>query len=91
MEHMQKQHFSFNSRKGSSPSEVFLKILGLFFELKFLENFQSKTHKLILKSNSRNKNWIVDPFTQVKSTKHMAKNQFQMHILWFFFHADVKM
>ena len=21
----------------------------------------------------------------------MAKNQFQMHILWFFFHADVKM
>ena len=27
MEHVQKQHFSFNSRMGSSPSEVFLKIL----------------------------------------------------------------
>ena len=24
MEHVQKQHFSFNSRKGSSPSELFL-------------------------------------------------------------------
>ena len=23
--------------------------------------------------------------------EHMAKNQFQMHILWFFFHTDVKM
>ena len=34
---------------------------------------------------------MVDPFTQVKSAEHMAKNQFQMHILWFFFHADVKM
>ena len=27
MEHVQKQHFSFNSRIGNSPSEVFLKIL----------------------------------------------------------------
>ena len=26
----------------------------------------SKPHKLILKSNSRNTNWIVDPFMQVK-------------------------
>ena len=26
MEHIQKQHFSSNSRKGSSPFEVFLKI-----------------------------------------------------------------
>ena len=38
-----------------------------------------------------NINWILDPFTQVKSAEHMAKNQFQMYILWFFFHADVKM
>ena len=28
---------------------------------------------------------------QIKSVKHMAKNQFQMQILWFLFHADVKM
>ena len=28
---------------------------------------------------------------QVKSVEHMAKNQFPKHILWFFFHADVKM
>ena len=53
--------------------------------------FLIKNPKLILRSTSRNKNWIVDPFTQVKSAEHMAKNQFQMHILWFFFHADVKM
>ena len=33
MEHVQKKHFSFNSRKGSSPSEVFLRIWQLFFEL----------------------------------------------------------
>ena len=46
---------------------------------------------LILKSNSRNTDWMVDPFTQVKSAEYMAKHQFQMHILWFFFHADVKM
>ena len=45
----------------------------------------------MLKSNLRNKNWIVDTFTQVKSAEHMVKNQFQMHILWFFFHDDVKM
>ena len=32
MEHVQKQHVSFNSRKGSSPSEVFLNISLLFFE-----------------------------------------------------------
>ena len=32
MEHVQK-HFSFNSTKGSNPSEVFLKISRLFFEL----------------------------------------------------------
>ena len=31
-----------------------------------------KTHELILKSNSRNTNWTVDPFTQVTSTEHMA-------------------
>ena len=28
--------------------------------------FYSKPHKLILKSNLRNTNWIVDPFMQVK-------------------------
>ena len=39
----------------------------------FLENFYSKTHKLILKSNSCNTSLIVDPFTQVKSAEHMAK------------------
>ena len=27
---------------------------------------------------------------QLKSAEHMAKNQFQMHILRFFFHADFK-
>ena len=54
-------------------------------------NFLFKNHKLIAKSNSRNTiNWIVDPFTQVKSAEHIAKNQFQMHVLWFFFHDDVK-
>ena len=32
-----------------------------------------------------NTNWILDPFTQVKSAERMAKkNQFQMHIFWFF-------
>ena len=39
----------------------------------FLETFYSKTHKLILKSNSRNTNWIVDPFTQIKSAEHVTK------------------
>ena len=40
----------------------------------FSKNFYSKAHKLILKSNSRNTNLAVDPFTQVKSAEHMAKN-----------------
>ena len=31
MAHVQKQHFSFNSRKRSSPSEVFLKNLTAVF------------------------------------------------------------
>ena len=39
----------------------------------FLENFYSKTHKFTIKSNSRNTDWIVDLFPQVKSAKHMAK------------------
>ena len=39
----------------------------------FLETFYSKTHKLIFKSNSRNTDWIVDSFTQVKSAEHMTK------------------
>ena len=42
-------------------------------EKTFLENFYSKSKKLILKSNSENTFWIVDPFTQVKSAEHMAK------------------
>ena len=33
MEHVQKQHFSFNPRKGSSPSAVFLKVSQSCFEL----------------------------------------------------------
>ena len=33
---------------------------------------------------------IVDPFKQVKSAEHMAKNQFQVHSV-VFCHADVKM
>ena len=53
-------------------------------------NFYSKTYKLVLKDNSRNTNYIKDPFTQVKSAEHMAKNQIQMDILWFFFHAYIK-
>ena len=32
----------------------------------FLEKFYLKTHQLIFKSNSRNTNSLVDPFTQVK-------------------------
>ena len=36
---------------------------------------------------SRDTNWIVDPFTQVKSAEHMSKNQFQILILWFSFLA----
>ena len=32
-----------------------------------------REEKLILKSNSENTIWIVDPFTQVKSAEHMAK------------------
>ena len=33
-------------------------------------NCFSKTHQLIFKSNSRNNNWLVDLFTQEKSTEH---------------------
>ena len=102
MEHVQEQHFSFNSRMGSSPAEVVLKIsrsgslagsLTIVFWANVLNEqwrinnlvtwkFLFKTHKLILKDNSRNTNWIVDQFTQVKLAEHMAKNQFQMHTLW---------
>ena len=39
----------------------------------FLEDFYSKTHKFTIKSNSRNTDWIMDLFPQVKSAKHMAK------------------
>ena len=39
----------------------------------FLENFNSKTHKFTIKSNSRNTDWIMDLFPQVKSAEHMAK------------------
>ena len=59
--------------------------------------FFFKVHKLILKSNSHNTKWIVDPFTQIKSAEHIIgkiphKINFKSgHILWFFFHADVKM
>ena len=38
----------------------------------FLENLYLKTHQLIVKSNSRNTNWIVNPW-QVKSAEHMEK------------------
>ena len=38
----------------------------------FLENLYVKTHQLIVKSNSRNTNWIVNPW-QVKSAEHMEK------------------
>ena len=38
----------------------------------------------MLKRNSRNKNWIVDPFTQVKSAEHMAKNKISnAHFVFF--------
>ena len=40
----------------------------------FLENLYLKTHQLIVKSNSRNTNWIVNPW-QVKSAEHMEKFQ----------------
>ena len=39
----------------------------------FLENFYSKTNTFTIKSNSRNTDWIVDLFPQVKSAEHMAK------------------
>ena len=39
----------------------------------FVENFHSKTHKFTVKSNSRNTDWIVDPFAQVKSAEYGAK------------------
>ena len=38
----------------------------------FFANFYSETHKFTVKSNSRNTDWIVDPFPQVKSAEHMA-------------------
>ena len=61
-------------------------------KLNFLKPLYVTTNKLIVKSNSRNTiNWIVDPFTQVKSPENMAKCQLKMHILWFFFHDDVIM
>ena len=41
----------------------------------FLENLYLKTHLFILKSNSRNTNWIVNPFTQVKSAEHMENSK----------------
>ena len=103
MEHVQKQHFSFNSRKGSSPSEVFFKnITAVFWANVMNEQWQINnliSWKFLLKNPyvnpkkqfAYNTNWILDPLTQVQSAEHMAKNQFQMHILWFFFHADVKM
>ena len=34
-----------------------------------IETFYSKTHNFILKSNSRNTNRVVDPFTQVKAAE----------------------
>ena len=34
---------------------------------------KSKTQKFAVKTNSRNTDWIVDPFTLVKSDEHMAK------------------
>ena len=39
----------------------------------FLEFFYSKTHKFTVKSNSRNTDWIMDLFPQVKSAEHMTK------------------
>ena len=39
----------------------------------FLKLFYSKTHKFTVKSNSRNTDWIVDSYPQVKSAEHMAK------------------
>ena len=32
-----------------------------------------QTHKYTIKSNSRNTDWIVDLFQQVKSAEHIAK------------------
>ena len=39
----------------------------------FLTLFYSKTHKFTVKSNSRNTDWIVDSYPQVKSAEHVAK------------------
>ena len=39
----------------------------------FLKICYSKTHKFTLNCNSRNTNWFVDLFTQVKSAEIMAK------------------
>ena len=88
MEHVQKQHLSFNSRMGCSPFEVFLKIsrsvvsrscFELMSQINNLNNekFYSKTNKLILKSNSRNTNWIVEPFKQVISLSTWQKINFK--------------
>ena len=56
---------------------------------KFL--FKNRPHKFILKSNWRiTLTGLLDPFKQVKSAEHMAKNQFQVHSV-VFCHADVKM
>ena len=35
--------------------------------------FLFETHKFTIKSNSRNTDWIVDPFPQVKSAEQIAK------------------
>ena len=35
----------------------------------YLSKICSKTHNFILKSNSRNTNWMVDHFTQVKAAQ----------------------
>ena len=78
MEHVQKQHFSFNSRKGNSPSELSLVSHTICSRtVVFWANFMTEqwqiTHKLILKSISLNTHCIVDPFTKIKSAGHMAK------------------
>ena len=47
----------------------------------FLKKFDLKTHKLILKSNSRNTNWLGDPFTQLKSAeRNDGKIQHKSHV-----------
>ena len=41
----------------------------------FVEIFLFKTHLFILPRTSRKTYWIGDPFTQVKSAKHMVKSK----------------